>query len=145
MTYYNTLLPRSGFIGFDRIFDELEKNLNSQPATYPPYNLIKVNDDNFRIELAVAGFTPEEIDITLDDGTLYIKSNVEKSDEKTNYIHRGIARRNFHREFRLAEYVEVESADIVNGVLTVSLVKNIPEEKKPKKIQIGSKSQLLNE
>lgn len=146
MTLYNSLLPRSGFIGFDRLFDELEKNLNSQPSTYPPYNLVKVNDDNFRIELAVAGFKDEDIDITLDNGTLTIKSVAEsKAEEDVKYIHRGIAKRKFYREFTLADYVEVDSAEIQNGVLVVSLVKNIPEEKKPKKIQIGSKSQLLNE
>lgn len=149
MTTYNTLLPRSAFIGFDRLFDELERSFDRRPNTYPPYNLVKVDDEHFRIELAVAGFSENDIDITLNNGTLTIKSTNGNKEECQSdcgcYIHRGIAKRHFQREFTLAEYVEVESADIQNGVLVVNLVKNIPEEKKPKKIQIGSKSQLLNE
>lgn len=120
------------FIGFDRIVDHLSSfNANS----YPPHNIIITGDDTRSIEFALAGFLPDDVEITIEDSVLTV-SGETKVDEEKVYIHQGIASRSFKKQFSLAEYWEVESADFGNGILTILLKQEIPEAKKPKKIQI---------
>ena len=117
---------------FEKVFTQPVK------ATYPPYNVIKnTENENLILEFAVAGFAKKEIDITVDKGTLHIDGVIENGLEPgLQYIHKGIATRRFNRSFNLPEYYEVDSASVNNGILYIELVKNIPEEKKPKSIQI---------
>jgi molecular chaperone IbpA len=117
---------------FEKVFTQPVK------ATYPPYNVIKnTENENLILEFAVAGFAKKEIDITVDKGTLHIDGVIENGLEPgLQYIHKGIATRRFSRSFNLPEYYEVDSASVNNGILYIELVKNIPEEKKPKSIQI---------
>jgi molecular chaperone IbpA len=102
--------------------------------TYPPYNVVKIDDDKFVMEFAAAGFTKEDIDISAVDGIITIKG--EKKDEEKDYLHKGIASRKFIRSFTLPEYFEVDRAGMENGILYIDLIRNLPEEKKPKKISI---------
>lgn len=104
--------------------------------TYPPYNLVKNGDDKYVIEISVAGFSIDDIDITVDNQKLVVSGDNKNSTNEVTYIHKGIASRGFTRQFYLAEYVEVVSATIINGILTINLEKVIPEDKKPKKIKI---------
>ena len=126
-------------IGFDNILDELMRVTSQQANTnYPPYNVIKYTDDQFAIELAVAGFRDGEIDVEVENNQLTIKGEQAPDNrEGLEFLHRGISARNFVRTFTLADHVEVVEAHIANGILTVSLERKIPEEKKPKKIAIS--------
>ena len=125
-------------VGFDEIFNTLNmaSKLNSKP-NYPPYNIVKSGDD-YRIEISMAGFKVEDIDVEVKDNTLTISA--EQTDEKkgVEYIHKGISERDFYKSFALAEYVEVKDAVVLDGILVIELEKNIPEEEKPKKIRISS-------
>lgn len=124
-------------VGFDNIFDELVRT--SQINTnYPPYNIVKYSDDEFAIELAVAGFKDGEISITTERNQLTVKGEqaIELS-EDVEYLHRGISARNFTRSWTLADHVEVIGAKSENGILTISLERKIPEEQKPKQIAIS--------
>lgn len=122
------------FIGFDRFFDNYSSiNTNS----YPPYNVIKVDEETFMVEIAVAGFGKDDLEITEDSGVLKITGNSWDSHESHKYLHKGIATRKFVRMFNLHDDVEVKSADIHKGLLQIVLKRNIPEHKKPKRINIG--------
>ena len=124
-------------VGFEDLFREMDKlQLNSTNTTYPPYNIVSVNENKFQIEVAVAGFAEKDLDITLENGVLTIAGNKEE-DEERSFVHKGIAMRNFTRTFRLATHIEVEGADLKNGLLVVTLKRHIPEELKPKKIAIS--------
>jgi molecular chaperone IbpA len=137
------------FIGFDRMLDRMNAVNNTtqrNTSNYPPYNIVKVDEDNFNIELALAGFTDKDIDITLKDGILYVEGNQGDNDERT-YLHRGLSARSFRRSFTIADTIVVNGADFVNGILTISLENVIPEEKKPRKIPIhdgNQKAEMLN-
>ena len=128
-------------VGFDRLFNEFENihtAVNSQG--YPPYNISKSLDDDevYVITLAVAGFKKSEIEIELKEGNLLIHGNVEKKEESgIEYLHKGIAERDFFRSFKLAEYVEVKSAKLEDGLLKVELFKNVPDALKPQKIKVS--------
>ena len=130
-------------VGFDRIFDAFETMAtgpqSSKSSSYPPYNIVKMDENQYRIEIAVAGFSTDEIDITAKGNKLVISGHIS-GDADGDYLHKGIATRDFSREFALAETVEVSTANIVNGLLTVDLVNVIPDEKKPRKIDIGTVS-----
>ena len=130
------------FIGFDRLFDEMDRVFENTPNNgsggYPPYNIAKLNEDEFMISLAVAGFAMDDLSIEKDKDVLKIEGSTPKGDEDVNYVHRGIAGRNFVREFNLAEHDDVKSAKLENGMLNVHLVRDVPEEMKPKKIKIVS-------
>ena len=131
---------RRSTVGFDRLFDMLENNTFGQPQeNYPPFDLIKLGDNDYRIELAVAGFQPDELDITAQQNVLIVSGRKnEESDEKgSDYIYRGIATRSFERRFALADHIQVRGADIKDGLLSIDLVREIPESMKPKKIDIG--------
>jgi molecular chaperone IbpA len=131
---------RRSTVGFDRLFDMLENNTFGQTQeNYPPFDLIKLGDNEYRIELAVAGFKPDEIDITAQQNVLIVSGgkNEESEDKGSDYIYRGIATRSFERRFALADHIQVKAADMKDGLLSIDLVREIPEAMKPKKINIG--------
>jgi molecular chaperone IbpA len=117
--------------------------------TYPPYNIRQTGENTYVIEIAVAGFGRQDLELELEDGKLTVKGNIQTNDTDDNYIFKGIADRAFTRQFILADTVEIKNADLINGMLKVWLERFIPEDKKPKKINIGekteSKKELLNE
>ena len=124
-------------IGFDRMFNQLNQEFaNSKSQGYPPYNVIQENDDEYTISLAIAGFSMDDLDITLEKDTLTIEGTSPDVPEGKNYLHKGIGNRNFRRQFTLAEHIEVEDAELENGMLHINLVRNVPEAQKPKKISI---------
>lgn len=126
-------------IGFDSLFDDLHRVMQAQSGSnYPPHNVIKTGDDTVTIEVAVAGFAEGEIDISVDKRVLSITgARKTKEDADHEYLHRGISSRDFHHTFTLAEHVEVKSATIRNGILSVYLEREVPEEAKPKAIAIS--------
>ena len=130
--------PRSGFIGFDHIFDQLENIHKHAKDTYPPHNVVKEDDYKFILELAVAGFKEEHIDIEVKDHVLTIKGDRPARRDQDKYVHKGISARNWRKSFRLSEYTEVTGADLVDGILTVKLEVVLPKEKQPRKINIGT-------
>ena len=125
-------------IGFDRMFDELQR-LTEQQSSYPPYNILKINDNQFVIELAVAGFSEGEIEVAVEKNILVIKGSKVKSIDEApkEYVVKNIANRDFDRTFTLAEYVEVVDAVVSNGILSVYLEIKVPDEKLPKRIAIS--------
>ena len=132
---------RRSTVGFDRLFDMLENSNSGQAQeNYPPFDLIKLGDNEYRIELAVAGFKPDEIDITAQQNVLIVSGKkAEDSENRGNdYIYRGIATRSFERRFALADHIQVRGADLKDGLLAIELVREIPEAMKPRKIDIGS-------
>ena len=125
-------------IGFDRLFNELNQQFaNSKSQGYPPYNIAQINDDEYMISIAVAGFGMDNLEITKDKNVLVIEGTTPPGDEDVNYLHKGIGGRNFRREFTLADHVEVENAGLELGMLNIYLKRNIPEELQPKKIKIN--------
>ena len=131
---------RRSTVGFDRLFDLLENaGALSQAENYPPFDLERTGEDSYRITLAVAGFAPEEIDVTAQQNLLIV-SGRKKGDQDGQYIHRGIATRAFERRFGLADFVQVRAAELKDGMLAIELVREIPEEMKPRKIEIGGAS-----
>jgi len=136
-TYTWDLFKDPFFIGFDRALDTWSHAQTVSSATnYPPYNVIKVDEDNFVVELAVAGFAKTEIDIVTSDGKLIVKGESKAEDNDSKFIHRGIAARKFTREWALGEYMEVKAAELKDGMLKIDIVRILPEEKKPKTIKI---------
>ena len=124
-------------IGFSREFDRLSTlQKDNSSVSYPPYNVIKIDDDNYRLDLALAGFEKEDVDVSVKDGTLYIKGEKLEDEVDQNFVYRGIATRKFTRSYALAEYMEVEDAEFSNGILSINVTRIIPEEKKPKSITI---------
>lgn len=127
------------FVGFDELFNELERLIDgSQPVqtSFPPHNIIKVDDNRYVVEMAVAGFDKEDIDIELNDGTLVIRGEKKNKDE-VNYLYRGIATRTFTKSIRLIDTIEVRGAEFKDGILKIGLENVIPDHKKPRKIEIG--------
>ena len=141
MTRITTLdLPhfQRATIGFDRLFNELNQQFaNSKSQGYPPYNIAQINDDEYMISIAVAGFGMDNLEITKDKNVLVIEGTTPPGDEGVNYLHKGIGGRNFRREFTLADHVEVENATLELGMLNVHLKRELPEELQPKKIKIN--------
>jgi molecular chaperone IbpA len=136
----NTLnVPRSLFVGFDTLFEDLERihqSARSGTDNYPPHNVVKVDEEKFLIELAVAGFTKDDIDVELKDGILKVKGEVGK--DERDYAYKGISSRKFEKSFRLSEFVVIDGADLEDGILVVYARVELPEEKRPRKIDIGS-------
>lgn len=127
-------------IGFDQInrfFDAATRG--DQEQAYPPYNIEKVDDESYRITMAIAGFSEDDLDVTLQDGVLVIsgKAQDDEAEKGRNYLYRGIARRAFERRFRLAETIRVLGASFENGLLNIDLKREVPEHMKPQKIQIN--------
>ena len=127
-------------IGFDRLFNELERGFANSPngSGYPPYNIAQINEDEFMISIAVAGFGMDNLSITKDQDQLQIEGTAPKGDDEVNYLHKGIGGRNFRREFTLADHVKVANANLELGMLNVHLVREVPEALKPKTIKINS-------
>jgi molecular chaperone IbpA len=140
MNYGRSLLPST--VGFDRLLSTMEEfdamlTQNKIP-TYPPYNIIKEDETNYTIELAVSGFKRDEIEITSEGNKLYVNGAINTARTEVQYLHRGIGTRNFSHKYTVADTVIVKSADIVDGLLVIKLQNMIPEEKKPRKIPIGT-------
>ncbi len=128
------------FLGFDTTFDRLRDLATKDLPKYPPYNIVKSGDNKFVVELAVAGFKKDEIDIEIHDRTLRITGTQENRTltPDSKFLHRGIASRNFQKEFTISETIEGKGADLVDGILYVYLENRVPDEKKPKKIPFGN-------
>jgi len=135
MTGVTTLFPRSAFVGFDHLFDELDRVAKQAHDHYPPHNIVKTGESEYLIELAVAGFSRDEITIEVKDRSLSITG--EHISKGREYIHRGISTKKFKRTFRLSEYVQVSGADLADGILAVQLKYVVPEELRPRIIPIG--------
>ncbi len=129
--------PRNAFLGFDHIFDQLENIHQHSKDTYPPHNVVKDEEMKYTLEMAVAGFKQEHIDIEVKDHILTINGNRPQRREPNAYVHKGISARNWKKSFRLSEYTEVTGADLLDGILTVNLEVVLPKEKQPRKISIG--------
>ena len=125
-------------VGFDRMAALLETAATSEASGYPPYNIARTDENAYRIELAVAGFRPEELNIEVKVNRLAISGRKAANDEVKTYLHRGLAERNFERRFQLADYVVVTDADLADGLLTVSLKRELPEALKPRRVQINT-------
>lgn len=126
---------RRSTIGFDRLFDLLE-NAGQAAENYPPFDLERLNEDSYRITIAVAGFRSDEIEITAQQNQLLVSGRKSDSGEG-QFIHRGIANRAFERRFALGDYVQVRGADLRDGLLSIELIREIPEAMKPRKVEIG--------
>jgi len=123
-------------IGFENIFPKFDQVIKSNEGTFPPYNVRKVDDNNFVIELAVAGFSEKDLTVTEQDGNLTVSG--EKAESEAEYLYKGIAARKFTRTYALSEYVRTVSAELKDGILFVTLKKDVPEEKQPRTISIAS-------
>lgn len=136
---------RRSTIGFDRLFDLLESSAAAQNADgYPPFDLEHDGEDSYRITLAVAGFKPDEIEVTAQQNLLIVSGRKpEDQQDDAVYLHRGIARRNFERRFELADFVQVKGADMKDGLLIIDLVREIPEAMRPRKIEVGGNVRQL--
>lgn len=144
MTRFATLYPQ--FVGFDNLFNELERIVEGQQtrnSTFPPHNIIKVDDNRFIVEMAVAGFGEDEVSVEIQDGTLVVKG--EKTDKsEINYVYRGIGTRSFTKSIRLNDTIEVRGAKFKDGILTIGLENVIPEHKKPRKIEFSKEINFTN-
>jgi molecular chaperone IbpA len=132
---------RRSTIGFDRLFDMMEASARQASSeNYPPFNLERLAEDRYRITLAVAGFKPEEIDITAQQNLLLVvgKKSAESGAQRSGFLHLGIANRSFERRFELADFVRVESANLADGLLVIELVREIPDAMKPRKIAVST-------
>jgi molecular chaperone IbpA len=129
-------------VGFDRVFDLLDSAFTAAQGDegYPPFNIVKTGDTSYRIELAVAGFGPADLSIVAQENVLTI-SGSKNANQQPLYLHHGIASRAFERRFNLADYVKVASANLINGLLTIDLAREIPEAMRPRQIQIGEQKQ----
>ena len=127
-------------IGFDRLtrLVDAATRVDSASLAYPPYNIEKTDEDAYRLTMAVAGFSPAELDITVQENTLLVTGKAQKEDDNGGYLHRGIARRAFERRFSLADHMKVVGASLDNGLLYVDVVHEVPEAAKPRTIKIGT-------
>ena len=135
---------RRSTVGFDRLFDLLESQARLNAGdNYPPFNIARRGEDNYRITLAVAGFRPADIDITAQQNLLVVQGKKrEEIEDGSELIHIGIANRGFERRFELADFVRVERADLADGLLVIDLVREVPDAMKPRKIAVGGTTQL---
>ena len=130
--------PRDLFFGFDQLFETLQRaESQSNQQKYPPYNVVKKDDDHYLIEIAVAGFSKDNITLTLEKGILTVEGGKVNLDDMKDYIHQGISNRSFKRTFTLAETIKVVGADVIDGMLLIGLQNVIPEEEKPETINLG--------
>ena len=145
MTRFTALYPQ--FVGFDNIFNELERLVDGTAPTrntsFPPHNIIKLDDNRYVVEMAVAGFGQDEVDVEIHDGTLIVKG--EKKDQtEVDYLYRGIATRSFTKSIRLSESIEVRGAQFKDGILRIALENIIPEHKKPRKVEFSKELNFNN-
>ena len=143
MNRFDTTPYRRSTVGFDRLFDLMERQArNAGGDNYPPFNIERRDDDEYRITLAVAGFRAEDLDITAQQNLLVIQGRKRDDQPEGEMLHVGIANRGFERRFDLADYVRVENADLKDGMLVIDLVREVPDAMKPKKISIGGQKTL---
>jgi molecular chaperone IbpA len=145
MTRFTALYPQ--FVGFDNIFNELERLVDGTAPTrntsFPPHNIIKLDDNKYVVEMAVAGFGQDEVDVEIHDGTLIVKG--EKKDQtEVDYLYRGIATRSFTKSIRLSDSIEVRGAQFKDGILKIALENIIPEHKKPRKVEFSKELNFNN-
>jgi len=135
---FDTSALNKALLGFDQLFDNFEHRFANQiQQNYPPYNILKHNDDSYELEIAVTGFAPEEITVEIDQNQLIVKGERKRDeDAATQYLHRSLATRDFTRTWTLAEHMEVGEGKIKNGVLTVALTRVVPEALKPRQLKI---------
>lgn len=135
LTTFHKLRPFS--VGFDNIFDQFDRLLDTPAPSYPPYNLIKSKDgDNYKIQIALAGFDKSDVDVEVKENTLTVKSKKDTVESDDEFLYKGISTRSFERSWTLADDMKVHGAKFENGLLEISLERIIPEEKKPKTIDI---------
>ena len=141
-------------LGFDKFFDDVEKlmsmDVQKSVSNFPPHNILKLNESHYIVELAVAGFSKDEIDISVENGTLTVKGVKEEKESTVQYLHKGIGTRSFTKTLTISDTIEVRGAEFKDGILRIGLENIIPEHKKPRKIEIGEslkefKPQLLQE
>jgi molecular chaperone IbpA len=126
-------------VGFDRLARLVDNATRLEDTGYPPYNIEKLGEDSYRVTMAVAGFSADELDITVHENTLTVTGEAKQADATSvQYLHRGIARRAFERRFQLADHIRVSGAALNNGLLGIDLVREVPETLKPRKIEIGA-------
>jgi molecular chaperone IbpA len=125
-------------VGFDRLADLLDSASTEASSGYPPYNIERTGENAYRIEIAVAGFKTEDLNIEVKENLLTVQGRKVANDQAKRYLHRGLAERNFDRRFQLADYVVVEDAQLANGLLAISLKRELPEALKPRRIEIGA-------
>ena len=135
---FDTTALNRALVGFDRIFDDMERRFaNSVQTNYPPYNIARLQENLYEIEIAVTGFSKDEISVTVEaDKLIIVGENKETTDITVEYLHRGLALRDFERTFTLADHMKIRSAEIKNGVLTIRIEREIPEEMKPRVIDV---------
>lgn len=139
MVRNNLNVPRSLFVGFDTLFEDLERihqSARSGTDNYPPHNIVRIDEEKFLIELAVAGFKEDDVNVEVKDGILKISGAMEK--DERDFAFKGISSRKFEKSFRLSEFVVIDGADLKDGILLVYARVELPEEKRPRKIEIGS-------
>jgi len=141
-------------LGFDKFFDDVEKlltmDIQKSTSNFPPHNILKLDDTRYIVELAIAGFSKDEIDISVNAGVLTVKGEKEDKESEVQYLHKGIGTRSFTKTITVADTIEVKGAEFKDGILRIGLENVIPEHKKPRKIEIGNdlrdfKPQLLQE
>jgi molecular chaperone IbpA len=126
-------------VGFDRLFDMLDQSAQLEPMTnWPPYNIEKMGEDQYVITMAIAGFSPDEVELVQKESQLFVTGQKKGSEEGRQYLHRGIATRAFKQTFNLADHVKVTGANLENGLLTIELKREVPEALKPRRIEIKS-------
>ena len=139
MVRNNLNVPRSLFVGFDTLFEDLERihqSARSGTDNYPPHNIVKIDEEKFLIELAIAGFKEEDINVEVKDGILKVSGQMGK--DERDFAFKGISSRKFEKSFRLSEFVVIDGADLKDGILVVYARVELPEEKRPRKIELGS-------
>ena len=137
LIHFNPSALNKALVGFDQIFHDYELRQEQTTQSYPPYNVIKYDEDQYEVQIAVAGFSINEIDVTVENSTLIVKGIKTASSTQIEYLHKGLATRDFERVFTLGQYLEVSGASITNGLLIIKLTRNIPESMKLKKIAIN--------
>lgn len=125
-------------VGFDRLASLLETAAADGATGYPPYNIERTDENSYRIDIAVAGFRPEDLNIEVKENLLTVQGQKPANDEARRYLHRGLAERNFERKFQLADYVLVESANLADGLLSIALKRELPEALKPRRVEIST-------
>ena len=132
-------------VGFDRLADLLDAAAHETATGYPPYNIERTGDHEYRIEIAVAGFKPDELSIEVKEAVLTVTGRKAANDGERRFVHRGLAERNFERRFQLAEYVVVTDANLADGLLSISLKRELPEALKPRRIEIGAGQPVIED
>jgi len=133
-------------IGFDRLFDLMDESLRFEPEDhYPPCNIIRTGEDTYRISLAVAGFKPEQINVSVQQNVLTISGSANEKRAESDYLYRGIAGRPFERRFGLADYVEVKGASLEDGLLQIELAREVPEAMKPRRVEVKTGQRLADD